>query len=253
LNDANAAPPASGASDRANEPPISKIVATLALLYVIAVLVIDTLAVRGVDVPIRWSIFHTNFEVTVFESLFGSSLAPEWSHFDAYKFLAWFAVPLLFSLYRLDLGNFGVRRWKKTDIAVLGVLVVFGIGAVSLIPFFPSLDKIYGGLGDRPSDIRWAYARGNLLWMISWLIGWEFMLRYFLMRKVVNGFGKYAWLIIPALEFAYHLQKPFLEALLAGGGGVLLTYWALQRKNVLLPFLAHLSIEMALLVFMLVT
>jgi hypothetical protein len=253
LNDTNSAPPPSGDSDLSNEPSTSKTIAALALLYVAAVLVIDTLAVRGVDVPIRWSMFHSNFEVTAFESLFGITLAPEWSQFDMFKFTAWFLVPVAFSLYRFDIGNFGVRRWKRSDLAILGVLMIFGIGAVSLIPFFPSLDRIYSGLGDRSAELRWAYAVGNLLWMISWLIGWEFMLRYFLMRKVVSGFGKHAWLIIPALEFAYHLQKPFLEALLAGGGGVLLTYWALQRKNVLLPFLAHLSIEVALLVFILVT
>ncbi len=230
-----------------------KAVATLALLYVVAAIVIDTLAVRGVDVPIRWSIFHENVELSALESLTGNEPAPEWAYFDSFKFLAWLVVPILFSLYRFDFGNFGVLRWKRSDIAVLAILIVGGIGAVSLIPFFPSLDRIYSGMGDRPADLRWAYARGNLLWMFSWLVGWEFMMRYFLLRKVVGGFGRHAWLIIPVLEFAYHLQKPFLEALLAGGGGVLLTYWALQRKNVLLPFLAHLSIELALLVFILVT
>ncbi len=240
-------------SNPAAIPPVGKGVAAAALLYVIVVLVVDTLAVRGVDVPIRWSMFHENVEVSLLESLTGKPVAPEWSHFDSFKFAAWLIVPLSLSLYRFDLGNFGVLRWKRSDFAVLAVLIVCGIGAVSLIPFFPSLDQIYGGLGERPSEIRWSYARANLLWMFSWLVGWEFMFRYFLLRKVVGGFGRHAWLIIPALEFAYHLQKPFLEALLAGGGGVLLTYWALQRKNVLLPFLAHLSIELALLVFILVT
>ncbi len=227
--------------------------ATLALLYVIIVLVVDTLAVRGVSVPIRWSVFHTDVEMTVLESLFGEPPGREWAKFEAFKFIAWFIVPLAFSLYRFDPGYFGVRRWKRSDIAVLGILIVCGIGAVSLIPFFPGLSQIYHGLGERSADVRWEFARGQLLWTFSWLVGWEFLFRYFLMRNVVAGYGRHAWLIIPVLEFAYHLQKPFSEALLAGGGGVVLTYWALQRKNVLLPFLAHLSIELALLVFILVT
>lgn len=240
-------------SDAKTRPIAGRTVAAVSLVYVIIVLVIDTLAVRGVDGPIRWSLLHADIEMDLLESLLGRAPAREWSYFDAFKFMAWFIVPLTLCLYRFDPGYFGVMRWKRLDLVVLGVLVVCGIGAVSLIPFFPSLDRIYSGMGDRPAEIRWAYARGNLLWTFSWLVGWEFMLRYFLMRNVVSGFGRHAWLIVPALEFTYHLQKPFLEALLSGGGGVLLTYWALQRKNVLLPFLAHLSIELALLVFMLVT
>lgn len=234
-------------------PFSGKVVASLALIYVIVVLLIDTLAVRGVNVPVNWGVLHRNVEMTILETIARRPVVPEWSQFDAFKFMAWFAVPLLLSFYRIDLGFFGVRRWKRMDIAILGVMILLGIGAVSLIPYFPGVKDLYRGMGERSAEFKWAYARGNLLWMFSWLLGWEFLLRYFLLRNVVSGFGRHAWLIIPAIEFAYHLQKPFLEALLAGGGGVLLTYWALKRKNVLLPFLAHLSIELALLVFMLVT
>ena len=178
-------------------PLSGKLVASFALLYVVIVLIVDTLAVRGVDVPIRWAMFHTNVEMSVLEAILGRAPAPEWSHFDTYKFAAWLLIPLVLSLYTFDFGYFSVFRWRKSDLAILAVLSIFGIGAVAMIPLFPSLSAIYNGLGDQPSDIWFAYATGNLLWMFSWLVGWEFMLRYFLLRKVVDGFGRHAWLMIP--------------------------------------------------------
>jgi membrane protease YdiL (CAAX protease family) len=225
--------------------------ALVAILYVAAVLSADTLAAHGVSTPFEWRVLHSNFEMDAIESVTGSRPAREWAQFDSFKFLAWFIVPLALSLFTIDFGYFGVKRWKRVDLIILGVLIVLGIGAVLLIPLFPSLDRLYGGLGDRSAEMRSSYAIGNLLWMFSWLIGWEFLHRYFLLRNIDGVFGKYSWLLVPLSEFIYHLQKPLPEALLAGGGGVVLTYWALKRRNVLLPFLAHLSIELALLVYLL--
>ena len=229
------------------------IAAGFALAYVVLVLAADTLAVQGVDVPFRWSVLHRDVEVTVLESITGEAPAREWAYFDFFKFTAWFLIPFAICLYRIDLGYFSVRRWKRSDIVILVVLMVLGIGAVALIPYLPGVKDLYRGYAEQSAEFKWSYARGNLLWTFSWLIGWEFMLRYYLLRNAVSGFGRHAWLLVPLVELVYHFQKPPLEALLSGAGGVVLTYWALQRKNVLLPFLAHLSIELALLVFMLVT
>ena len=52
--------------------------------------------------------------------------------------------------------------------------------------------------------------------------------------------------MVPLCETIYHLQKPLLEA---GGMAVfslLLTWWTMKRRNMLLPFVAHLYIEILL-------
>ena len=72
------------------------------------------------------------------------------------------------------------------------------------------------------------------------------MHRYFLLRPVMHRFPRYGWLIVPLCETIYHLQKPLLEA---GGMAVfslLLTWWTMKRRNMLLPFIAHLYIEILL-------
>lgn len=213
-----------------------RLIAAGALFYAAAVLVGDTLAVRYADWPVNWGALRW------------------WGPWgaDLFKFAAWFVVPFVLSLPWLDGGWFGVRRWKRSDWLLLAGLALAGAAAVALIPLVPSLRATYGSAASLAAGQKWAVLRHSVVWTLSWLVGWEFMHRYFLLRPVSRVWPRYGWLVIPLYEGAYHLQKPLIEA----GGMVLfsvvLTYWALKRRNVLLPFLAHLIVELELVAFRLV-
>ena len=104
-----------------------------------------------------------------------------------------------------------------------------------------------------------------MVWNLSWLPGWEFLHRYFLLKAVQREaldrgrflpgwrWAQWAWLLVPVSETLYHLQKPGLEAVGMFAFSVVLTFWCLKRRNWLFGFLLHLTIEVELLVFMTIT
>lgn len=173
--------------------------------------------------------------------------------FDLFKFLAWFAAPflLLLALRRIDWGYFGVRRWKRADLLVLGGLALTGLAAVLSIRVFPSLQDWYPSLAHLPADDKWRIAVDRLVWTFSWIVGWEFIHRYALLTGLTRAWPRYGWLLIPLVEGLYHLQKDPLEAAGMVLFSFVLTRWALLRRNTLLPFLAHLVVELELLAFQL--
>lgn len=212
--------------------------AALAVVYVGAVLVIDTLATNGVGWPVDWARwFRWQTE----------------GGFDLFKCVAWLVIPLALSLTQLELDFFTFKRWRNVDKLLLGALALLGVGAMLLIPMVPALREIYPGLAQASPEARWAYSEYFLLWTVSWLPGWEFLHRGFLLRRVDAAWPRLGWLLIPLIECAYHLQKPLLEA----GGvlalGLVLTWWTRRRRNILLPFLVHALIEIQLLLFLLLT
>ncbi len=169
---------------------------------------------------------------------------------DLFKIVAWFAIPFLFSLRRFDWGWLGVARWKRIDIVILGALVLICAGAVLVIPLFPSLRTTYGSVSHFSAAAKRSFVTHRVIWTFSWLIGWEFLHRCVLLRQLSARWPRWGWLIIPVFEGAYHLQKPMIEALGMVAFSAILTPWALRRRNVLLPFLAHLAIELELIAFL---
>ena len=215
-----------------------RVVAGFALIYVGAVLAIDTLAAQGVTWPVDWAgWFRWQTE----------------GGFDLFKCVAWLAIPLVISLPWLDPAYFTFKRWRKSDGLLLGALALLGVGAMLLIPMVPALRETYPGLAQASPQVRWDYSQYFLLWTLSWLPGWEFLHRYFLLRRVDAAWPRFGWLLVPLFETVYHLQKPLLEA----GGmlalGLVLTWWTRRRKNILLPLIVHALIEIQLLVFLLLT
>ena len=206
-------------------------------VYVAAVLGVDTLAAHGVRFIIDWRVFLWQSE----------------NGFDLFKFMWWFVVPFAASLHALDWGAFGVRRWQRIDLVLLGGLVLLGVGAVLIIPYFKSLDNIFHGLGSSPWIIKRNFVEGRLIWTASWLIGWEFLHRYFLLRAYEARWPRVGWLIVPLSEGLYHLQQPLAMAVGMVVFSLILTPWAFNRRNVLLPFLAHLAVELALLGYLVLT
>ncbi len=134
---------------------------------------------------------------------------------------------------------------------IFGGLLGAGLAALALVPLVPALREAYPGMADWSADAKWAYAWRYAVWTASWLIGWEFLHRYALLRAVDARWPRWGWLIAPLFETAYHLQKPLLEA----GGmlalGLCLTFWAKRRRNIMLPLLVHGGIEAGLLVVLL--
>lgn len=219
------------ADGRARRRPTTAVLVCLAA-YVAFAHTADTLALRGVQVPFDWRMFSWRLG----------------NGFDAFKFVAWFVIPLAFSFRRLEAGYFTFSRWRKLDWVMLGVLSALGAAAMALIPFVPSLKAVYGSF-TRPDQ-----AVGLLIWTLSWLIGWEFLHRYVLLTHIDARWPNWAWLVIPVIEGAYHYgqQKPWPETLGMVALSLVVTSWARWRRNVLLPFLVHLVIELELILFLLV-
>jgi len=133
-------------------------------------------------------------------------------------------------------------------------MILAGGAAVLSIQVFPSLKQQYPGLSHLPLQERFLHGLVALSWTTSWLIGWEFLHRYVLLRAVTQNFPRFGWLLVPLCETVYHLQKPLLEAGGMAVFSILLTWWSLKRRNLLLPFIAHLFVEVfliAALVFLL--
>ena len=72
------------------------------------------------------------------------------------------------------------------------------------------------------------------------------MHRYFLLRAVAPRWPRVAWFLPAFFEWAYHLQKFWLEWVGMALFSLLATQYVLRRRNVSLPFVAHLLIEIAL-------
>lgn len=224
---------------------------TLVLLYMITVLGVDTLAVHGVSWPFEWNMFQWRaddcWRVFSLDPPLWTRMPPMES-FDLFKFLFWLVIPFCCCLRRMEWSWFSTRAWKKWDWILLVFMLVVGAAAVLSIRYIPSLGRVYHGVSHQPWSVRSTRGLAALAWTFSWLVGWEFLHRYILLRAASGRFPRFGWLLVPLSEVLYHLQKPLLEA---GGMGVfslILTRWSLKRKNVLLPFLAHLCIELFLIV-----
>ncbi len=232
--------------------------ALIVVAYVALVLGVDTLAALRTTWPIDWTVFRWGgYHVHAAAQGLGlPAMLTEWLRkppaqaFDWFKFLTWFAIPFLFCIWRMDWGSLGFKRWKCIDIALLAVLVVLGMAAVLLVPLIPSLRETYHGTGRGAPSARMAVVVAGCVWVFSWLLGWEFLHRYVLLRRAVAQWPRYGWLLVPLSEGLYHLQKPGIEALGMVAVSLVLTYWAMKRQNVLLPFLFHLAVEIELIVFL---
>jgi hypothetical protein len=112
----------------------------LAVAYVAAVLTIDTLVAQNVRVPFPWS--HLRWHASC-----GADLT---------KFVLWFVAPFLLCLRGMDWGYLGVKRWRRVDFVILGLLACVGMGAVLSTLAFPSLHATYPGLGKAPAAVKMA-------------------------------------------------------------------------------------------------
>lgn len=241
------------------QPPARfRVPVALVIAYVAVVLAIDTLAAMRLDWPIPWSWFQWQPEslASLCETaglpriLYAWLEVPKLQSFDIFKFTFWFLVPFLCCIPRVDWGWFGVTRWKRIDALLLGLFVGGCIGAVLLIPHLPGVREYYRQFGAVSASQQWNNFLLQVLWTVSWLTGWEFLHRYLLLRHVDAQWPRYGWLLVPLSEVVYHLQKPLIEAAGMGLFSLLATPWTRLRKNMLGPFIAHLTVELTLAAFL---
>lgn len=204
------------------------------VLYAVAALTVDSLATLHVRWGwIKWSRLYWAFP----------------NGFEASTCILWLVVPCLLMARNLDIGYFTFTRWKKIDYWLLLLFMALGALGICLIKFIPELQDWYPSLALSSGRAKWQYASHQLFWLASWLIGWEFLHRVFLLRYLPILAGTAGLACIPLIEFLFHLQKSLPEA---GGAlllGTVLTWWAYKRKNVLLPLITHFSIEISLVVY----
>lgn len=209
--------------------------------YVCLVLVADTLVMRGSTWLIDWA-----------------GLSVRWRGMDLFKFVVWFVVPFAFALPALDKAYFGFGRWRGIDWVLLATIVGGGGLVMLLLPYIPGVGEYesYQGWGQQSADWRRTEVARQLLWTFSWLMGWEFMFRYWLVRSFRQAWPEKGWrgllIAAPFMEGMYHViqNKPALECLGMAVLSLAFCAWALHRRNSLLPFLGHLAIEIELIAFL---
>ncbi len=223
------------------------------LIYVTMVHSIDLLATFGAQWPIDWRFFQWKLGFNDFVSVpldNGVRLYPLLGA-DLFKFVAWFLIPFLFVFRWIDWGYFGVKRLKRNDLLLIFFLVLAGVAAVLSIAFVPGLRDYYPGLSRATTADKWRIFSHTLLYIFSWLLGWEFLHRYVLIRHISAVPPRYGWLIVPLIEGAYHLPKHPLEMVGMVVLSVALSFWTVKRRNCLPGFIIHFFIELELLLFML--
>jgi hypothetical protein len=218
------------------QPDTNKAYAMSMVIYAILALAIDSLSTQHAYWLIDWSRFYWRFG----------------NGFEMSTAILWLGIPVLLMCRDIDIRVFTFSRWKKIDAWLLIALMLLGACGVYLIKFIPVLAQYYRPQSHLNAAMKWSFATGYLIWLSSWLIGWEFLHRVFLMQYLQAVLGKIGLCFIPAFEFLFHLQKSLPEALGMLLLSIVLTYWSYKRKNVLLPFLAHLSIELTLLAYLII-
>jgi len=223
------------------------------LVYAAFVHAADTFATFSYQTPFDWRVLR--WVLWRGETLFvpsGNGVLPmPLPGFQLFKFVAWFTIPLLFCLRRFDHKYFDIKRFRPSDWLVLAAVGGAGVLAMAVVSVVPSLRGDYPSFREAASADKWRYVGHMLMYTVSWLVGWEFLHRYALLTTLRMRWPRVGWLLIPLLEGAYHLVKHPLEAAAMVAFSLFATgWWGLRRRNALAPFLAHLLIELELLVFM---
>jgi len=237
--------------------PENRYFAWFMLAYVALALGIDTLATFEVELLIHWEFFkfkgsHISGWLRTFDGALGtigeSLHNPVFAAFDVFKFLVWFAIPAGLCLPWMDWGAWGTRRWRQVDYYILVGMVGGSIALALSIPYIPGVREDY--VPGVPESMQFTAFWSYIVWTVSWLPGWEFLHRYFLIRALDYLEIKFEWLIVPVVEMLYHLPKMTLEVPGMFLYGFIATQLTKHRVNWMLPFLVHLAIEVALVLFL---
>jgi membrane protease YdiL (CAAX protease family) len=160
-------------------------------------------------------------------------------------------IPVSLSFKSFDITFFSFNKVKKVDYLILFLIVSVGICSMFVIPHLDVLKDYYVSDYKLSSNEKYQYLKYQIIWIFSWLIGWEFIHRYLVIKSFNKKKIYHALWILPILEGFYHINKPWPEMLAAFAFSWILTKWTLKRSSVLFPLLAHLIIELELILFQL--
>lgn len=231
------------------------------ILYMVLVLGIDTLATQHVKFIIDWDLFNwwsadIAAKLSPWVAAIGlpdASIAwlrtPLAQRVEVFDMIFWLIVPFIACLRGMDWKAFGFGRLGKWDYALLLLIGIGGMAVMFIIPHIPELQSTYPTRAHLSSEQKWDYVISKTVWNLSWLLGWEFLHRYLLLRSAIAKSFRHGWLLVPLSEGLYHLQKPLLECFGMVFFSIVLTRWAMARGSVLAPALAHFLIEVDLMVF----
>jgi hypothetical protein len=171
--------------------------------------------------------------------------------FDFSAFSIFFLLPLAANRFKFPFRYYLPPGMGRRE--VLGVVAGVLLAAIVIFLSFhsDSVRKFYSGLsGARgKTGSGWGRFGFQLVWVLSWLPGYEFLHRHVLLKRFAPLAGGRGWLLVPALEFIFHLQKPLLEAAGAAAFGLIATWWTKKTDNGGVAFLMHFWIELVFLVF----
>lgn len=232
------------------------------IAYVAIVLGVDALASVNAQVPIHWGAFQ--WRPGTFFSLAESAVNalnlpyafctwmqnPLVQGIDIFKLIFWLIIPLIFTWRSMDWGYWRTTRWKSNDLWILTAIAAIGIGAMMAMRYLPALQGYYPSHSGSSFALKADFVVTQLFWIVSWLVGYEFLHRYVLLQRLDLHWPQFGWLLVPLFDGAYHLTKAWPEMLAMMVFAVFLTWWTRKRRNLLLPLTAHLIIKIELVAFL---
>ncbi len=223
------------------------------IIYTIAVLIIDLLTTFNIHFIFNWGILnidlsHVLNKIPLFKNSLFSFL---FINFDLIKFFLWLIIPIVVFNRAVDFYWFSFKSWKKNDYLILLMLSILCVASLAFVVLFPTLSSYYHGFKTLPSNQKVIIFFQQIFWIISWLLGWEFLNRHLLLRACLRLNKKYAWILVPIVETAYHIPKPFLEMLGMAIFSIFACVWTIRKENNLMAFLCHLFIELGLVILLL--
>ena len=131
---------------------------------------------------------------------------------------------------------------------ILGGILFLSFLAMFIIPHIDSLNNYYKAQSNISFDDKIIFAKRLMIWNFSWLIGYEFLFRFVLLKQYLKH-DKYYY-VITLLEVLYHFNKPYPEMFGVFFLSIFLTYWVRLRRNFLIALLGHFFVECSLLLFL---
>jgi len=226
-------------------------------ILVLAVLLADSLAYHQTQFSIfgfqlDWGQLNWKLEQwRESRSFFRQTLA----YFDWFKFIFWFLLPgAIFYRYFWKLN----RSITAADLKTLLIGVFISSLIVASISIIPSLSEYYQTVGAATLETRFAYVSAQLAWTISWLLGYELMLRAGLPSAIRCFFDLDKTKIIlfalsiGFLDSFYHViqLKDPVESIGIGIFGFWGASWVLKGRSVWVPILIHASIEFFFIMYL---
>lgn len=169
--------------------------------------------------------------------------------FDAFRFTLWLVLPAAIARWacgatRESLGLVAGRP-KRGQILAFGAFLLLATVLLLWAMRQPSLQSYYGSTAQAMKRMGWSWFLPHLGYTLSWMLGWEFMLRGLVLNHGAPGHPRRAVAWVLLLDLAAHVHKSPLEC-----GGILLLapiqIWLVRRTGSLLwPILLHLWVECA--------